>query len=313
MRNRLTRRGLAPTELGIGAALRPTFTVTTLLPASTIEATINAATALSSRRANVAAALAWSLMNRIATVATSFNAGGAAALLVVCVGLVALGTTGYRAGRDVPRKGPDLDDLHAAIAARSSGAASQAVSSDEPRDRERLAAQTSTTSRSNQPKAERPRPLRFPTAYAPPLANVVIDGRLDEWPEDLTKYPVRNQLRGHPDYNSEKHDRTRDSDAYFKVGFDRDLELIYLAVVVPDQTLEVHPDGRSGPSSGDFSPPSRPTRWRSMSTAPFPTGASHHRPKDFEALDASTMPVLQYVECRAAWPRMAIVGAPTHR
>jgi RNA polymerase sigma factor (sigma-70 family) len=86
-------------------------------------------------------------------------------------------------------------------------------------------------------KAQPPEATRNPSAVAYPLSGITIDGQLDDWPRDLRAYPIRNQLVGDSSYNVEERDTTRESDAYFMVGYDRGAESIYLAVVVPDKAL----------------------------------------------------------------------------
>ncbi len=134
-------------------------------------------------------------------------------------------------------------------------------------------------------RAEPPPPTRNPSAVAYALRGITIDGRLDDWPDDLCLYPVSNQLRMHESYKTEKRDTSQESDAYFMVGYDRQAELIYLAVVVPDQHLIAKPDGVMGTDAvevyidGTFSDRTlaEPSQdWR-------------------QTLDAATMPVLQYV------------------
>jgi hypothetical protein len=75
------------------------------------------------------------------------------------------------------------------------------------------------------------------------MSGITIDGRLDDWPKDLRSYPVRNQLLGHPNYDSESREATGDPDASFRVGYDPKAGVIYLAVVVKDadEDVVVHP------------------------------------------------------------------------
>ncbi len=103
LRSRLTRRGLAPTELAIGAALRPPATATSLLSASTIDATIKAVGELSFRRAEVGTALVWSLLKRTSALATSVHTGTAVSILVICAGLTAMRLGPYLAGPELSR------------------------------------------------------------------------------------------------------------------------------------------------------------------------------------------------------------------
>ena len=85
-----------------------------------------------------------------------------------------------------------------------------------------------------------------------------------------------------------------DPDAYFMVGYDKAASLIYLAVVVRDQDLLVHPAGRPLTNGDDFDNFATDAvevyvdgRF-SRTKIPVPPGS-------FQVLDAATMPVLQYV------------------
>ncbi len=79
------------------------------------------------------------------------------------------------------------------------------------------------------------------------------------------------------------------------VGFDRDDSLIYLAVVVPDESLKVHRDGRSGPASGDFSPAFETDAVEVYIDGTFSDTRIPMPPEGLLGLDASKMPALQYV------------------
>jgi RNA polymerase sigma factor (sigma-70 family) len=134
-------------------------------------------------------------------------------------------------------------------------------------------------------RAEPPPATRNPSAVAYALSGITIDGRLDDWPQNLRLYPIRNQLMKNESYNTEERHTRQESDAYFMVGYDREADLIYLAVVVPDQDVIAKPGGATGTDAveayidGMFSD-------RTLNE-PF---------QDWQqTLDAATMPVLQYV------------------
>jgi hypothetical protein len=118
------------------------------------------------------------------------------------------------------------------------------------------------------------------------LAGISIDGRLDDWPKDLTRYSIDHKLRASSSYDTRKKGVASDPDAYFMVGYEPEAGLVYLAVVVDDEDLvarftdpwqtdavEVYVDGLCSERS-----------------IPLPTGDWSRG-----GLDASTMPVLQYV------------------
>jgi RNA polymerase sigma factor (sigma-70 family) len=80
---------------------------------------------------------------------------------------------------------------------------------------------------------------RAPYARAIPLAGLTIDGRLDDWPTNLTRYPIRNRLRVNKEYDIQKEAPANDPDAYFMTGYNLEKSLVYMAVVVHDKDLVV--------------------------------------------------------------------------
>src|SRR5262249_11836266 len=86
-----------------------------------------------------------------------------------------------------------------------------------------------------------PRPRRAPYAVAKPMSGITIDGRLDDWPQGLDSYPIDHQLIGYSGYDSKPRGENPDPHAYFLVGYDLQAQLIYLAAVVRDEDLVVHP------------------------------------------------------------------------
>jgi hypothetical protein len=133
---------------------------------------------------------------------------------------------------------------------------------------------------------------RSPSALAISLHGISIDGCLNDWPSGMTRYPIGNQLLGDSSYDDQPRDTSRDPAAYFMVGYDRQSELIYLAVVVSDADVETHPSNVHATDAvevyidGAFSDRAIPT----------PNGDW------WEALDAATMPVLQYAAVPASSP-----------
>ncbi len=295
LRGRLARRGLAPTPLAIADALRPPSTAISLLPASTIDATMKAVVGLSSRRAEVGTALVWALLKRISTHAASVPIGTAASILVVCGGLIAMGSGPHPADSEQPRLAAGKLKLKDASAPGPPSAAPKATRSYQAADqRTSVVASPLKRPRVLERKLEAPRPDRSPSALATPLINVAIDGRLDDWPDNLPRYWIRNKLLGTSVYDSRKEDRSPDSDAYFMVGFDREDSLIYLAVVVPDKSLKVHRDGRTGPGVGDFSPAFETDAVEVYIDGTFSETRIAMPPEGLQGLNASKMPALQY-------------------
>jgi hypothetical protein len=136
-----------------------------------------------------------------------------------------------------------------------------------------------------------PSPRRSPFAIARPLSGITIDGRLDDWPRDLDRYPIDHQLMGHPAYDSKPRGEDPDPQAYFLVGYDRRVELIYLAAVVRDADLVIAPRDLSA----------KPAQLATDAVevyidGTFGEGKIEEPNGDWRrALDAATMPVLQYV------------------
>ena len=126
---------------------------------------------------------------------------------------------------------------------------------------------------------------RFPSAVARPLTDITIDGRLDDWPNNLKTYPIDNQLHNHPNYNSKPIEPDDDPRAYFMVGYDPKTEQIYLGVVVHDNDVVVHPtDVLKTDSVEIYIDGNFPNK----GVSPLP---SEGWPDD---LNAAAMPVLQY-------------------
>jgi hypothetical protein len=79
------------------------------------------------------------------------------------------------------------------------------------------------------------------TAHAVVLHDVVIDGRLDEWPSSLERYPIRNhfQAYGPTDIDAADLDYSTDLSPAYRVAYDPDEDLLYVAVEVRDDDLVV--------------------------------------------------------------------------
>ncbi len=233
LRNRLARRGLAPTASMVGAMLKSPG-ASALFP-SLVEATVQLAIEQSSNRSVVGTAIATlgCLVERVHGLFPALPARAVLSTLILSTSVATVGFAVYRADGKPRRPDP-------------------------------------------------PPATRNPSAVAYSLSGITIDGRLDDWPTDLPIYPIRNQLLKNPDYNREERNSSRESDAYFMVGYDRDAALLYLAVVVPDENVIVHPTDIRGTDSveiyidGTFSTRKIPNNW----------GGNWN---------ASTMPLLQYV------------------
>ncbi len=77
------------------------------------------------------------------------------------------------------------------------------------------------------------------TAYAIPLPGITIDGKLDDWPDHMASYPIEWVSSA---YKSTPPDGPEDLTAGFFVGYDLEVNSLYLAIVVRDEDLVVHPE-----------------------------------------------------------------------
>ena len=83
-------------------------------------------------------------------------------------------------------------------------------------------------------------PLEYSaTAYAVKLSDITVDGYLDDWPEDMIRYPILNYGKTYGPTDIDCADLTVSSDLspWFMVGYHPDDNLLYLAVVVRDDIL----------------------------------------------------------------------------
>ncbi|MDR3620312.1 MAG: sugar-binding protein [Paludisphaera borealis] len=127
-------------------------------------------------------------------------------------------------------------------------------------------------------------------AYAMPLKNMTIDGKLDDWPADAERLPIKNLLNYPARYGLNGLDKVELSDnpnlsASFLAGYSKESGVIYLAIIVRDDkhivdfespfktdSVEIFIDGKRS----DIKIPAPEDPWE-------------------EHIDASQMPVLQYV------------------
>ena len=81
-------------------------------------------------------------------------------------------------------------------------------------------------------------------AYAVPLEGIRIDGKLDDWPKGLVRYPIRNHDRayGSSDLDDADLDSSDDLSPEMMVGFNPNDNLLYLAVIVRDDSVHVEQD-----------------------------------------------------------------------
>ena len=80
------------------------------------------------------------------------------------------------------------------------------------------------------------------TAYAIPLSGITIDGKLDDWPHQMAIYPI-DWIS--PFYKLTPTEGPEDLTASFRVGYDLEASLVYLAIVVQDEDLVIHQEAPS--------------------------------------------------------------------
>lgn len=74
------------------------------------------------------------------------------------------------------------------------------------------------------------------TAYALPLKNITIDGNLDDWPGNMTEYPILNlgEPYGPSDLQGVDLRTSDDLSATFMTGYSRELNILYIAIKIRD-------------------------------------------------------------------------------
>lgn len=70
-------------------------------------------------------------------------------------------------------------------------------------------------------------------AYAIPLDEINLDGDLSEWPEEMTKYPIKNAELGKAPNNKE------DFQSSFRIGYNMEQNEVYIAMEIMDESLVV--------------------------------------------------------------------------
>jgi RNA polymerase sigma factor (sigma-70 family) len=284
LRTRLTRRGLAPASSTLGALLRPPGQSTVIPPL--FEETLRAVLGASVAPANVGTKVV-SLALSIKHICGSFpiaHAFAVASTLVAAASVSLVGVVVYRTNGE-PASLRAAEPRPATSSSVRSGAVRPA-SPNVPARAPSTVAKRQPTIESESGKLLSAPPTRPASAVAIPLTGITLDGRLDDWPRGLARYPIANQLRNHPSYNSETDGASKDQDAYFMAGYDSRSNHIYLAVVIHDRELVVHPTSAFRTDAVEIYIDGTPA-----------TGKTRRSPAGnwLETLSAATMPVLQYV------------------
>ena len=72
-------------------------------------------------------------------------------------------------------------------------------------------------------------------AYAIPLDNIILDGDLSDWPEDMTHYPIKNAELGKAPKNKE------DFHGRFRIGYHKAKNELYVAMEIMDESTVTVP------------------------------------------------------------------------
>jgi RNA polymerase sigma factor (sigma-70 family) len=306
LRDRLSDRGMAPKTSAMLALLKSSAPPT--LDPSLINGTILAASSAPSFKTGVVPVfpLGWFSPERLGFVVPTIRACAAFASAIAVAG-VALALT-YPRPIDTPNPRPNES------APKNS---SQLELPEDRKSPQKGAAVPKENALARQADAKvklatNGRLARSPSARALPLNGITIDGNLDDWPTDLEKHYIKNQLFTHDSYNSKPLNPDEDPRAYFMAGYDARAERIYLAVVVHDDDLVASSSGVLQTDAVEvYITANLDDSGRSIKTAQSEVGAKGLIANLFnsdgalpqitlsgnwrDTLDATTMPVHQYV------------------
>jgi RNA polymerase sigma factor (sigma-70 family) len=285
LRVRLERRGLAPTASVLGTLLRPPGA--SMVASPLVEATLRAAVELSASRALVGtgALAGWCWLKSTVGFIPTFHASTVASTLFVAAGAAVMSLAVYRADGQ-PASFDAAVTPPPSIKSDLPEPAPEKSLKRPPRSVERTASTPGPTPENARNQDKTIRATRFPSALAKPLTDITIDGRLDDWPKNLKKYAIANQLYDHPNYNSKPVDASNNPNAYFMAGYDLKTAQIYLAVVVHDKDVVVH---QSDILKTDAVEIYIDGTLSERAMLEIPSGDWR------DTFDAATMPVLQYV------------------
>jgi RNA polymerase sigma factor (sigma-70 family) len=218
LRSRLSRRGLAPTAAVLAGVLMPSDSFAELTPL--VETTTRAMLALTST--TTISRGFWSshdVRKIVALKSLTYASAGLAATALLITG------SSFLARSDASLAAGTPPAVRARVEIQANAGPVKAE--------EHLKQPPTVLSHTIPPRKQRPGPY----AQAVPLEGITIDGRLDDWPQNLKRYPIANRLLDRATYDPEEAAPEDDPHGYFMSGYNRELGLIYLAVVVPDTDL----------------------------------------------------------------------------
>ena len=97
------------------------------------------------------------------------------------------------------------------------------------------------TPRAEAEQAARVEPPVGRTAFAVPLSRITVDGKLDDWPEDMAVYKPRENtdVYGSTDLSGTDLDISTDFSPSFRVGYSVEAQKIYVAMEHRDDRVQV--------------------------------------------------------------------------
>ncbi|WP_435006074.1 sigma-70 family RNA polymerase sigma factor [Tundrisphaera lichenicola] len=257
LRSSLARKGLAITA-GIGAAALLPSKCFASVPAKLVESTARSAVKVVFTGNGVGKVVAWATLSQAISGA---KIGSTLLGMVACGGLIMAGL-GFHAANSVP----DLPNEPPSFEARQARP-------------DRVGSPPPVKSLEAPSPMKLPVPSRSHSAFAVPLVGIKLDGRLDDWPKDLERYPIRQRLANHPDYDPMPVGDIDDPQADFMAGYDPKTSRIYLAVVVRD----------------DDALPKDGNPYQTDAVEIYVDGLFSEKAVSGGILDATKMPVIQYV------------------
>ncbi len=325
LRDRLTRRGLSPTASTLAVALSPAD-ATASMPLTAIAArTLEAAGTLASSRVSFFASPARWLIGRVLSLSPALRTVAVVSALVIsAAGLSAAGFSVFGGGEQPPAQ-PDRTksrpqssrqpltqprtEVHDEKGKPTLAAGRFKLTPEGPPQAPTKVARRRSTKANNAakesnddgsppvptflagPEVNEPiRSSRSAVAYAPPLAGITIDGRLDDWPVAIARYSIDKLLTtngvGTGGLAGTNLSTSADLSAAFSIGYDPREQLLYLGVIVRDDKTVI---GHAGPTDTD-------------ALEIYVDGLVSNRqmqqglsPEEFDKLELANVPVQQYI------------------
>ncbi len=238
LRSRLARRGLAPTA-SLPAMIPGTLDSSAL--SSLIEPTLEAAVKQLARPAGVVASAGNVLIQRVPVLASRFWVSIITGTLLACLGVGAMVATTFPFDARRPGENPP------AIERPHEEAAPPVQKEVAKRPLAVLADTAPESTLAEGPQQGGPSEShRSSLVHAAPLQGITIDGRLDDWPAAMPRYPVEKLLvtnsettLGSGGLENANLSTSADLSVAFSVGYDLKDQVLYVGVIVRDDAVVV--------------------------------------------------------------------------